>query len=104
MRRGSSGSRHVSPWTPGHGDRRVAHSGGGGGDGGPAPVYRVADAEALPFENGSFDVVVAYNSLIDVQDLGAAVVVHVQEGDGHPCLAAIVVANRGTFSQTQSHR
>jgi SAM-dependent methyltransferase len=38
----------------------------------PESVYRVANAEVLPFADASFDVVVAYNSLIDVQDLEAA--------------------------------
>jgi SAM-dependent methyltransferase len=35
--------------------------------------YLVADAAALPFKDGSFDVVVAYNSLMDVDDMPAAV-------------------------------
>src|SRR5438045_6926020 len=35
--------------------------------------YLVAAAEALPFENGRFDLVVAYNALMDVEDLDAAV-------------------------------
>jgi SAM-dependent methyltransferase len=33
----------------------------------------VADAAALPFRDGSFDVVVAYNSLMDVDDMPAAI-------------------------------
>jgi SAM-dependent methyltransferase len=33
----------------------------------PGGHYVVADAAALPFGNGSFDMVVAYNSLMDVQ-------------------------------------
>jgi len=39
----------------------------------PESTYRVANAEALPFSDAAFDAVVAYNSLIDVQDLGTAV-------------------------------
>jgi SAM-dependent methyltransferase len=35
--------------------------------------YSVADAAALPFNDDSFDLVVAYNSLMDVQDMPAAV-------------------------------
>ena len=35
--------------------------------------YAVADAAALPFTNGSFDLVVAYNSLMDVGDMPASV-------------------------------
>lgn len=35
--------------------------------------YVVGAAEALPFEAGSFDLVVAYNSLMDVDDLAATV-------------------------------
>ncbi len=35
--------------------------------------YELADAVALPFANGSFDLVVAYNSLMDVSDMPAAV-------------------------------
>jgi SAM-dependent methyltransferase len=39
----------------------------------PRGEYVVAAAEALPFADGSFDPVVAYNSLMDVDDLPAAV-------------------------------
>src|SRR5437660_2770598 len=35
--------------------------------------YLVADAGALPFADGAFDVVVAYNSLMDVDDMPKAV-------------------------------
>jgi SAM-dependent methyltransferase len=35
--------------------------------------YLVADAAALPFDDASFDLVVAYNSLMDVQDMPGAV-------------------------------
>jgi SAM-dependent methyltransferase len=40
----------------------------------PHGRYLVADAAALPFKDGSFDLVVAYNSLMDVDDMPAAVV------------------------------
>jgi len=39
----------------------------------PDGDYRVADAARLPFESGSFDLVVAYNSLMDVEDFRGAV-------------------------------
>ena len=35
--------------------------------------YLLADAARLPFPDGSFDLVVAYNSLMDLDDLAAAV-------------------------------
>jgi SAM-dependent methyltransferase len=39
----------------------------------PAGQYTLADAASLPFPDASFDVVVAYNSLMDVDDMAAAV-------------------------------
>jgi ubiquinone/menaquinone biosynthesis C-methylase UbiE len=39
----------------------------------PASRYVEGAAEALPFPDGSFDLVVAYNSLMDVADMPAAV-------------------------------
>jgi ubiquinone/menaquinone biosynthesis C-methylase UbiE len=39
----------------------------------PAGRYLVADAAALPFGDGSVDLVVTYNSLMDVADMPAAV-------------------------------
>ena len=39
----------------------------------PDSRYVEAAAEALPFEDGAFDLVVAYNSLMDVADMPAAV-------------------------------
>ncbi|HEU4399586.1 MAG TPA: class I SAM-dependent methyltransferase [Actinomycetota bacterium] len=42
-------------------------------DANPDGRYLVADAAALPFRDGSFDAVVAYNSLMDVDDMPAAV-------------------------------
>jgi ubiquinone/menaquinone biosynthesis C-methylase UbiE len=38
-----------------------------------AGEYAVADAGALPFEDGSFDLAVAYNSLMDIDDMEGAV-------------------------------
>ena len=39
----------------------------------PEGEYLVADATSLPFEDDSFDLVVAYNVLMDVDDVGASV-------------------------------
>jgi SAM-dependent methyltransferase len=39
----------------------------------PRGDYRVARAEALPFDDGAFDLVVSYLSLVDIDDLDAAI-------------------------------
>jgi SAM-dependent methyltransferase len=39
----------------------------------PEGTYVLADAAALPFEDGSFDLAVAFNSLMDIEDLAGAV-------------------------------
>jgi SAM-dependent methyltransferase len=39
----------------------------------PTGDYVVGAAEALPFDDGAFDLVVAYNSLMDVEDMPVAV-------------------------------
>jgi ubiquinone/menaquinone biosynthesis C-methylase UbiE len=39
----------------------------------PDGEYVVADAAALPFDDGSFDLVVAFNSLMDIDDMAGAV-------------------------------
>jgi SAM-dependent methyltransferase len=39
----------------------------------PAGDYRIGQAEALPFADASFDLVVSYLSLIDIDDIGAAI-------------------------------
>ena len=39
----------------------------------PEGIYAIADASALPFDDGSFDLVVAYNSLMDMEDMPGAV-------------------------------
>jgi SAM-dependent methyltransferase len=39
----------------------------------PEGTYAVADAAALPFDDGAFDLVVAYNSLMDMEDMPGAV-------------------------------
>jgi SAM-dependent methyltransferase len=40
---------------------------------GAGPTYVLADGAALPFESATFDLVVAYNSLMDVDDMPAVV-------------------------------
>jgi SAM-dependent methyltransferase len=59
-------------------------------DADPAGDYRVADAAALPFADRAFDLVVAYNVLMDVDDLDGVVAeaARVIEPGGH--LAACV--------------
>jgi SAM-dependent methyltransferase len=39
----------------------------------PSGAYVLADAAALPFEDSAFDLVVAYNSLMDIDDMPGAV-------------------------------
>jgi SAM-dependent methyltransferase len=39
----------------------------------PGGQYEVADASGLPYEEGSFDLAVAYNSLMDIDDMTGAV-------------------------------
>ena len=39
----------------------------------PGGDYRVAHASELPFDDDAFDLVVAYNVLMDVDELGAAI-------------------------------
>jgi SAM-dependent methyltransferase len=46
------------------GKARVAHPGG---------CYLIGDARALPFPDRSFDLAVAYNSLMDIEDMPLAV-------------------------------
>ena len=56
------------------------------------PSYLLADAGALPFSEESFDLVVAYNSLMDVEDMPAAV-----------SEAARVLTRRGRFCIGVTH-
>jgi SAM-dependent methyltransferase len=54
----------------------------------PGSTYLVGDAEVLPFPDASFDLVVAYNSLMDVDDMPAAVLeaARVLEPGGSCCI------------------
>lgn len=56
--------------------------------------YRVADAEHLPFEDATFDLVVAYLSLIDIPDIKAAIgeMNRVLRPGGH-----LLIANLNSF-------
>jgi SAM-dependent methyltransferase len=58
----------------------------------PGGEYLLADAADLPFPDASFDLVVAYNSLMDVQDMAGAV------GE-----AARVLERRGRFCACVTH-
>ena len=53
----------------------------------PRGDYHVCDAAALPFADGSFDLVVAFNSLMDVDDMPGAVreTARVLEREGRLC-------------------
>jgi len=53
----------------------------------PTGEYVVADAAALPFAGASFDLVVAFNSLMDVDDMPGSVAeaARVLEADGRLC-------------------
>jgi SAM-dependent methyltransferase len=55
----------------------------------PAGTYVVADAAALPFGDAAFDLVVAYNSLMDVDDMPGAVreAARVLEPAGRFCIS-----------------
>jgi SAM-dependent methyltransferase len=66
----------------------------------PDGRYLVADAAALPFRDGSFDAVVAYNSLMDVDDMRAAVAeaARVLEPGGRLCVCVThPTADAGSF-------
>ena len=60
---------------------------GAAGDRDPAGAYVVGQAEALPFPDAAFDLVVSYNSLMDVDDMPRAVseAARVLEAGGHLC-------------------
>jgi SAM-dependent methyltransferase len=67
----------------------------------PAGRYLLADAAELPFDDGSFDLVVAYNSLMDVQDMPGAVreAARVLRPNGHLCACVThPLADAGTFA------
>jgi SAM-dependent methyltransferase len=57
----------------------------------PSLSYACADAAALPFDDESFDLVVAYNSLMDVQDMAGTVREAARVLTSDACLCACVV-------------
>jgi SAM-dependent methyltransferase len=68
----------------------------------PTGEYVQADAASLPFDNGSFDLAVAFNSLMDVDDLRAAVreAARVLEPDGRLCICIThPMRDAGRFEQ-----
>jgi SAM-dependent methyltransferase len=70
----------------------------------PAGCYLVADAANLPFPDGAFDTVVAYNSLMDVADMPAAVqeASRVLEPGGHLCACVThPTADAGKFQSKE---
>jgi SAM-dependent methyltransferase len=71
----------------------------------PEGRYLVADAADLPFEDSSFDIVVAYNSLMDVQDMPGAVreAARVLRPHGHMCVCVThPLADAGRFATAQA--
>jgi SAM-dependent methyltransferase len=70
----------------------------------PAGRYLVADAAALPFGDGRFDLVVAYNSLMDVDDMPAAVAESARVlQPGRPLCVCVThpIADAGRFQSTE---
>jgi SAM-dependent methyltransferase len=70
----------------------------------PAGRYLVADAAALPFGDGCFDLVVAYNSLMDVDDMPAAVAEAARVlQPGRPLCVCVThpIADAGRFQSTE---
>ena len=72
-------------------------------DADPAGHYLVADAAALPFPDGAFDLVVAYNALMDIADMPGAVreAARVLEPGGRFCICVTHPVNdAGGFDGT----
>jgi len=66
----------------------------------PSSEYRVGNAEALPFKDSQFDLVVAYNTLMDVDDMPKAVAEAARVMTPHGRLAVCVthpVSDSGDF-------
>jgi len=64
--------------------------------------YVMADAAALPFSDGAFDLAVAYNSLMDIADMPGAVTeaARVLERGGRLCVCVThPVADAGSFTE-----
>jgi len=72
----------------------------------PAGRYLVADAAALPFPEGAFDLVVAYNALMDIADMPGAVreAARVLEPGGRFCICVTHPLNdAGGFDGPEQH-
>jgi ubiquinone/menaquinone biosynthesis C-methylase UbiE len=70
----------------------------------PDGTYELADAARVPFADASFDLVVAYNSLMDVDDMPAAVreAARVLEPAGRFCISVTHPLNdAGVFESTE---
>jgi len=70
----------------------------------PGGRYSEADAAALPFPDGAFDLVVAYNALMDIADMPGAVheAARVLEPGGRFCLCVTHPLNdAGAFDDTE---
>jgi SAM-dependent methyltransferase len=68
-------------------------------------TYVLADAAELPFPDGSFDLVVAFNSLMDVQDMPGAVreAARVLEPGGRFCVCVThPLADAGRFTSREA--
>ena len=68
-------------------------------------MYVVADAAALPFEAGTFDLAVAYNALMDIEDMPGAVreAARVLEPGGHFCVCLThPMADAGMFATEEA--
>jgi SAM-dependent methyltransferase len=71
----------------------------------PGGRYLVADAASLPFGDASFDLVVAYNSLMDMEDMPAAVIeaARVLEPAGRLCVSVThPMADAGRFATREA--
>jgi SAM-dependent methyltransferase len=68
----------------------------------PKSTYLHADAADLPFPDGSFDIVVGYNTFMDVADLPGALseAARVLSPGGHLCMAIThPITNTGTINE-----
>lgn len=71
----------------------------------PESEYVLADAAALPFADESFDLIVAYNSLMDIQDMPRAVreAARVLEPGGRFCICVThPLADAGRFERREA--
>ena len=74
-------------------------------DADPAGSYAVADAVRLPFADASFDLVVAYNSLMDMDDMPGAIgeAARVLRPGGRMCICVThPVADAGRFERREA--